>query len=165
MCQNKNIIINATSNNMNIKSNKKSSYSVKKLLQKIFKQQQRQQQQQVEEEQNMQNTHKANSLESLESIENSRNESIDINNKSCAISLESYENEANERLSASCEMEDYEFEQLPTVPVHFVRTAHGTFFWTAASDLPADNDLVEPLYCSTANEIAVAQFQDRWVQA
>ncbi|TDG45738.1 hypothetical protein AWZ03_007876 [Drosophila navojoa] len=155
MCQNKNIII---SNNMNAKSNKK-SYSVKKLLQKIFKQQQ------VEEQQNMQNTHKANSLESLESIENSRNADLESINKSCAVSLESYENEANERLSASCEMEDYELEQLPTVPVHFVRTAHGTFFWTAASDLPADNDLVEPLYCSTANEIAVAQFQDRWVQA
>ncbi|KAL7730716.1 hypothetical protein ACLKA6_003486 [Drosophila palustris] len=160
MCQNKNIIVN---NNMNIKSNKK-SYSVKKLLQKIFKQQQ----QQVEEQQNMQNTHKANSLESLESIENSRNADLEsIANKSCcADSLESYENEANERLSsASCEIEDYEFEQLPTVPVHFVRTAHGTFFWTAASDFPADNDLVEPLCCSTANEIAVAQFQDRWVQA
>lgn len=156
MCQNKNIII---SNNMNVKSNKK-SYSVKKLLQKIFKQQQ------VEEQQNMQNTHKANSLESLESMENSRNADLEsIVNKSCTVSLESYENEANERLSASCEMEDYELEQLPTVPVHFVRTAHGTFFWTAASDLPADNDLVEPLYCSTANEIAVAQFQDRWVQA
>ncbi|EDW66998.1 enhancer of split m4 protein [Drosophila novamexicana] len=156
MCQSQNIV-----NNMNIKSNKK-SYSVKKLLQKIFKQHQ----QQVEEQQNMQNTHKANSLESLESIENSRNADLEsIANKSCAASLESYENEANERLSASCEMEDYELEQMPTVPVHFVRTAHGTFFWTAASDLPADNDLVEPLYCSTANEIAVAQFQDRWVQA
>lgn len=165
MCQNKNIIIaSAATNNMTNKSNKKSSYSVKKLLQKIFKQQQ-QQEKHIEEQQNMQNTHKANSLESLESIENSRNESLDNNKSACAISLESYENEANERLSASCEMEDYEFEQLPTVPVHFVRTAHGTFFWTAASDLPADNDLVEPLYCSTANEIAVAQFQDRWVQA
>ncbi|KAH8417357.1 hypothetical protein KR222_009478 [Zaprionus bogoriensis] len=149
---------NVIANNMNKKSNKK-SYSVKKILQSIFKQQQ-----QVEEQQNLQNTHKANSLESLESIENSRNESID-NNKSCALSLESYENEANERLFASCEMEDYEFEQLPTVPVHFMRTTHGTFFWTATSDLPADNDLVEPLYCTTANEIAVAQFQDRWVQA
>ncbi|KAH8294217.1 hypothetical protein KR054_009580 [Drosophila jambulina] len=151
MCQNK----NNTANTMTIKSNKKLSYSVKKLLQKIFKQQQVEQ----EEEQNFKNTLKANSLESLESIENSRNASLE-----CA-SLESFENEANERLSQSCDMEDYEFEQLPTVPVHFVRTAHGTFFWTAVSDLPADNDLVEPLGCSTANEVAVAQFQDRWVQA
>ncbi|ALC46742.1 m4 [Drosophila busckii] len=159
MCQNKNIVNNMTT----IKANKKSSYSVKKLLMKLFKQQQ---QQQVEIEQNMQNTYKSNSLESLESLENSRNADLEsIANKSCAASLESYENEANERLSASCDMEDYEFEQLPSVPVHFVRTAHGTFFWTAASDLPADNDLVEPLYCSTANEIAVAQYQDRWVQA
>ncbi|KAH8247074.1 hypothetical protein KR032_008411, partial [Drosophila birchii] len=151
MCQNK----TNTANTMTIKSNKKLSYSVKKLLQKIFKQQQVEQ----EEEQNLKNTIKANSLESLESIENSRNASLE-----CA-SLESFENEANERLSQSCDMEDYEFEQLPTVPVHFVRTAHGTFFWTAVSDLPADNDLVEPLACCTANEVAVAQFQDRWVQA
>ncbi|KAH8382527.1 hypothetical protein KR009_003995 [Drosophila setifemur] len=154
MCQNK---TNTNSNStMTIKSNKKLSYSVKKLLQKIFKQQQ----QQVEEEQNLKNTLKANSLDSLESIENSRNADLET---SCSASLESCDNEANERLSASCEIEDYEFEQLPTVPVHFVRTAHGTFFWTANSDLPADNDLIEPLYCSTANEIAVAQ--DRWVQA
>ncbi|EDW34001.1 GL22019 [Drosophila persimilis] len=156
MCQNK----TNDSNTMSIKSNKKLSYSVKKLLQKIFKQQQ---QQLVEEEQNLKNTLKANSLESLESIENSRN--ADLESASVCASMESYENEANERLSASCDMEDYELEQLPSVPVHFVRTAHGTFFWTAASDLPADNDLIEPLYCSTANEIAVSQFQDRWVQA
>ncbi|EDV53582.1 enhancer of split m4 protein [Drosophila erecta] len=152
MCQNK---IN-TNNTMTIKSNKKLSYSVKKLLQKIFKQQQR-----VEEEQNLKNALKANSLESLESMENSRN--ADLESASICASLESCENEANERLSQSCEIEDYEFEQLPTVPVHFVRTAHGTFFWTAVSDLPADNDLVEPLYCSTSNAIAIPQ--DRWVQA
>ncbi|XP_016950925.1 enhancer of split m4 protein [Drosophila biarmipes] len=147
MCQNK-----RNTNTMTIKSNKKLSYSVKKLLQKIFKQQQRVE----EEEQNLKNTLKANSLESLESMENSRNADLES-------SLESCENEANERLSQSCDMEDYELEQLPTVPVHFVRTAHGTFFWTAVSDLPADNDLIEPLYCSTGNEIAIPQ--DRWVQA
>nr|XP_016935574.1 enhancer of split m4 protein [Drosophila suzukii] len=153
MCQNK-----SNTNAMTIKSNKKLSYSVKKLLQKIFKQQQ----QRVEEEdQNLKNTLKANSLESLESMENSRN--ADLESASICASLESCENEANERLSQSCDMEDYDLEQLPTVPVHFVRTAHGTFFWTAVSDLPADNDLIEPLYCSTANEIAIPQ--DRWVQA
>ncbi|SPP89580.1 enhancer of split m4 protein [Drosophila guanche] len=152
MCQNKG------NNTMTIKSNKKLSYSVKKLLQKIFKQQQF-----VEEEQNLKNSLKVNSLESLESIENSRN--ADLESASVCASMESYENKANERLSASCDMEDYELEQLPSVPVHFVRTAHGTFFWTAASDLPADNDLCQPLSCSTANEIAVAQHQDRWVQA
>ncbi|EDW85073.1 uncharacterized protein Dwil_GK12805 [Drosophila willistoni] len=150
MCQN---TINNNTNTMTaIKSNKKLSYSVKKLLQKIFKQQA-----EKEEQQNYINSKKASSLESLESIENSRN--ADLENAS----IESFENEANERLSASCDMEDYEMEQMPTVPVHFVRTAHGTFFWTAASDLPADNDLIEPLYCSTSNEIAVPQ--DRWVQA
>ncbi|KAH8363108.1 hypothetical protein KR084_005360 [Drosophila pseudotakahashii] len=152
MCQNKS---NTNSNTMTIKSNKKLSYSVKKLLQKIFKQRVE------EEEQNLKNTLKANSLESLESMENSRN--ADLESASICASLESCENEANERLSQSCDMEDYDLEQLPTVPVHFVRTAHGTFFWTAVSDLPADNDLIEPLYCSTANEIAIPQ--DRWVQA
>ncbi|XP_068153831.1 enhancer of split m4 protein [Drosophila tropicalis] len=149
MCQN---TINNSNTMTAIKSNKKLSYSVKKLLQKIFKQQA-----EKEEQQNYINSKKASSLESLESIENSRN--ADLENAS----IESFENEANERLSASCDMEDYEMEQMPTVPVHFVRTAHGTFFWTAASDLPADNDLIEPLYCSTSNEIAVPQ--DRWVQA
>ncbi|XP_030376351.1 enhancer of split m4 protein [Scaptodrosophila lebanonensis] len=161
MCQNNAMDIKSspvtTANN-----NKKLTYSVKKLLQRIFKQQQ-----------SLKHSQKVNSVESLESLENSRNadleslESLENSRNAdleCA-SLESYENEANERLSASCDMEDYDFEQLPTVPVHYVRTAHGTFFWTAASDLPADNDLLEPLYCSTANEIAVAQFQDRWVQA
>jgi len=70
MCQNKN-----NTNTMTIKSNKKLSYSVKKLLQKIFKQQQ----QRVEEEdQNLKNTLKANSLESLESMENSRNADLDV---------------------------------------------------------------------------------------
>ncbi|XP_017011376.2 enhancer of split m4 protein [Drosophila takahashii] len=152
MCQNKS---NTNSNTMTIKSNKKLSYSVKKLLQKIFKQRVE------EEEQNLKNTLKANSLESLESMENSRN--ADLESASICASVESCENEANERLSQSCDMEDYDLEQLPTVPVHFVRTAHGTFFWTAVSDLPADNDLIEPLYCSTANEIAIPQ--DRWVQA
>lgn len=144
--------------NMETKKSIKVSYSIKKILKQIFKQHKSQK---LIIAQNLENTAKANSLESLESLENSINEQAEC------VSLESYENEANERLSTaaySCELEDYDFTQITTsVPVHFVRTEHGTFFWTATSDIPADNDLIEPLYCSTRNEIAVPQ--DRWAQA
>ena len=143
--------------NMETKKSQKISYSIKKMLKQLFKQHKSQK---LIISQNMENTKKAESLESLESLENSRNEQAEC------ISLESIENDANERLSTaafSCELEDYEFADITSVPVHFVRTEHGTFFWTASSDIPADNDLIEPLCCSTRNEIAVAQ--DRWAQA
>ena len=139
---------------------KKVSYSIKKLLKQLFKQ--HKSEKQIILAQNFSNSQKADSLESLESLENSRNEAAECNH-----SLESFENDINERLSSaaySCELEDYDMSELSsTVPVHFVRTEHGTFFWTASSDIPADNDLIEPLYCCTRNEIAVAQ--DRWAQA
>ncbi|XP_054090525.1 enhancer of split m4 protein [Zeugodacus cucurbitae] len=148
------------------KQQKKVSYSIKRLLKQLFKtQQQKQQQKQQQQEllDNFANTKKVNSLESLESLENSRN--ADLESVAECISLESCENDANERLAASCDLEDYEFADITTVPVHFLRTAHGTFFWTANTDLPADNDLIEPLYCSTGNQIATTQMQDRWAQA
>lgn len=155
--------VEISSNNtttMNIKSTKKVSYAIKKLLKQLFKQDKSEQQ--LINIQNLENDKKAASLESLESLENSRNADIE---SECA-SLESHENDANERISAkamSCEVEDYEFTDITTVPVHFVRTEHGTFFWTATTDIPADNDLVEPLCCSTTNQIAC--MQDRWAQA
>ncbi|CAD6991424.1 unnamed protein product [Ceratitis capitata] len=158
-------------NNMNMsaeqKQQKKASYSIKRLLKQLFKQHNKSQAQKQQQQQalieNFENTKKANSLESLESLENSRN--ADLESEAECISLESTENDANERLAASCELEDYEFADITTVPVHFLRTAHGTFFWTANSDMPADNDLIEPLYCSTGNQIATRQMQDRWAQA
>ncbi|XP_037955945.1 enhancer of split m4 protein [Teleopsis dalmanni] len=156
-------------NNMNaiieldVKQTKKVSYSIKKVLKQLFKQHKTEK---LITKQNIENTKKESSMESLESIQNSQNADIE----SGCVSLESYQNDVNERLSActepvSYEMEDYEYGDITTVPVHFARTAHGTFFWTAASDLPVDNDLIEPLYCCTANQIAVPQMQDRWAQA
>lgn len=144
-------------NKMEIKNSKKVSYSIKKLLVKLFKQQ---------KSLKLMHFKKAESLESLESLENMHNANIEVEEE-CALSLESFENDINERLSAkasSCEVEDFDFSEITTtVPVHFVRTDQGTFFWTATSDIAADNDLVEPLYCSTYNQIAVVQ--DRWAQA
>ncbi|XP_073820542.1 enhancer of split m4 protein-like [Musca autumnalis] len=105
-------------------SNKKSntsSYSMKKLLKQIFKQQKSKK-------------IAAESMESLESLENSRNASIETD---CS-SMESFENDINERLSAEEEL---------YVPVHFIRTEQGTFFWTSAAD--------QQITC----------FQDRWAQA
>lgn len=153
-------------NNINMtaeKQQKKVTYSIKRLLKQLFKTQQQKQKQQQELLENFANTKQANSLESLESLENSRN--ADLESVAECISLESCENDANERLAASYDLEDYEFADITTVPVHFLRTAHGTFFWTANTDLPVDNDLIEPLYCSTDNQIATMQMQNRWAQA
>ncbi|XP_061389510.1 enhancer of split m4 protein-like [Musca vetustissima] len=100
-----------------VTSNKK-SYSVKKLLKQIFKQ------------------HKttkfaADSMESLESLENSHNASLESD---CA-SMESFENGINEQISAKLcsEEEEYDYTTATSVPVHFIRTEQGTFFWTINS--------------------------------
>ncbi|KAM7361429.1 enhancer of split m4, Bearded family member [Cochliomyia hominivorax] len=150
-------------NKMEIKNTKKVSYSIKKLLKQLFKQ--HKSSKALINLQNLANSKKAESLESLESLENTHNENIEV--EECNASLESFENDINERLSAkavSYEVEDFDFSEITTtVPVHFVRTEHGTFFWTATSDIAADNDLIEPLYCSTYNQLAV--MQDRWAQA
>lgn len=152
--------LSQTFNKMEIKNTKKVSYSIKKLLRQLFKQQKSSK---LVNLQNLGNAKQAISLESLESLENMHNANIEA--EECA-TLEAFENDINERLSAtgSWEMEDFDFTEVSaTVPVHFVRTEHGTFFWTAASDLAADNDLIEPLGCATNNQIAV--MQDRWAQA
>ncbi|XP_061389512.1 enhancer of split m4 protein-like [Musca vetustissima] len=115
-----------------VTSNKK-SYSVKKLLKQIFKQQKS-------------TKIAADSMESLESLENSRNASLESD---CA-SMESFENDINEKLSAKlcCEEEELEYPPTSSVPVHFIRTEQGTFFWTT-------NNAFEQLSCQ----------QDRWAQA
>ncbi|XP_061400355.1 enhancer of split m4 protein-like [Musca vetustissima] len=144
-------------------NNKKftASYSIKKLLKQLFKQHKSQKLVQL---QNMENTKKAESLESLESLENQCNAHLEYE----SASMESYENDINERLSAkqlSYEIEDYDFSEInAVVPVHFIRTAEGTFFWTTSSDIPADNDLVQPMSCSTYNQLPSCM-QDRWAQA
>ncbi|XP_073820532.1 enhancer of split m4 protein-like [Musca autumnalis] len=127
------------------------SYSIKKLMKQLFKQEKTQQQQQ----QQLGQLKKSESFfEALEHLENQSNAKLEMAAADC---LESQENNMNERLSAkqkSYEMEDYDFSQISTVvPVHFARTTQGTFFWTTSSDIPADNDLVQPLSCATYNQL------------
>uniref|UniRef100_A0A1I8MT77 Enhancer of split m4 protein n=1 Tax=Musca domestica TaxID=7370 RepID=A0A1I8MT77_MUSDO len=111
-------------NKMDI-SNKKpnTSYSMKKLLKQIFKQQKSKK-------------ISANSMDSLESLENSRNASLESDCSSS--SMESFENDINEQL-----------EEQTYVPVHFIRTQQGTFFWTSAANY----------------QLSCLQQQDRWAQA
>ncbi|XP_061400372.1 enhancer of split m4 protein-like [Musca vetustissima] len=107
-------------NKMDI-SNKK-SYSVKKLLKQIFKQQK-------------------STKRTAESLENDRN---------ACLESESFENDINEKISAKQAFDD-EFDYptaITSVPVHFIRTDQGTFFWTTTSAF-------EQLSCQ----------QDRWAQA
>lgn len=150
-------------NKMEIPNHKKfaASYSIKKLLKQLFK---HHKSQKLAELQNLENTKKAGSLESLESLENQCNAHLEFE----ATSLECHENDINERLSAkqqSYELEDYDFSEINAViPVHFIRTAEGTFFWTTSSDVPADNDLPQPMSCATYNQLASCM-QDRWAQA
>jgi hypothetical protein len=52
------------------------------------------------------------------------------------------------------------------VPVHFARTANGTFFWTTMQR-PVDCDLVESKNCQSDSQLPQLQQHsyDRWVQA
>ncbi|XP_073820537.1 enhancer of split m4 protein-like [Musca autumnalis] len=107
---------------MDITISQKKSSSMKKLFKQIFK------------------SKKASvaASDSIESLENSRNASLETS--SDCVSMESYENDINESYEKM--EEEQEFEYTTTVPVHFVRTEHGTLFWTSA-----------------------AYMQDRWAQA
>ncbi|XP_061389511.1 enhancer of split m4 protein-like [Musca vetustissima] len=110
-----------------VTSNKK-SYSAKKLLKQIFKQQK--------------STKVA--ADSMESLENSRNSSLESD---CA-PMESFENDINEKLCAKlCSEEEFDYTSTTSVPVHYIRTEQGTFFWTT-------NSAFEQLSC----------MQDRWAQ-
>lgn len=109
---------------------------------------------------------KAESLESSEVLENSRNKNLEFDSafiegsENDSAFIEDQENDLNETLTkkASCEIEDFDFSELTdNVPVLFIRTEHGTFYWTAATDIPADNDLVEPMSCSTYNQLPCVQ--------
>ncbi|XP_075150923.1 enhancer of split m4 protein-like [Haematobia irritans] len=104
-------------------SNKKVSYSIGKMMKQLLKRRK-------------QSSQKINSMESLE---NESNASLEVD----YLSMESNENDINEHLSAKQSFFD---EEINTVPVHYIRTAEGTFFWT-----------------SSANQISC--LQDRWAQA
>ncbi|XP_075149841.1 enhancer of split m4 protein-like [Haematobia irritans] len=105
-----------------IVSNKKVSYSIKKMLKQLFKQNKK--------------------IDSMESLENESNAGLEIE----CLSMESYENGINEHLSAKQSFAEEDFGNVPSVPVHYIRTTEGTFFWT-----------------TSANQITC--LQDRWAQA
>ncbi|XP_073820540.1 enhancer of split m4 protein-like [Musca autumnalis] len=111
---------------MDITISQKKSSSMKKLFKQIFK------------SMKTAAATASESMESFESLENSRNAYLETSSD-CA-SMESYENDINESYEKVVEEEEYDYTT--TVPVHFVRTEHGTLFWTSA-----------------------AYMQDRWAQA
>uniref|UniRef100_A0A1I8MG37 Enhancer of split m4 protein n=1 Tax=Musca domestica TaxID=7370 RepID=A0A1I8MG37_MUSDO len=140
-------------------SKKLLSYSIKKLMKHIFK-------------------HKTQKLSQLQKDEDYIKEGnfLDSNcNNTSTINLNILETTSSEEkskeevitnpwsLNQSCDLEDFDFADLSVdVPVHFVRTEHGTFFWTSNSEIPADNDLPQPMSCSTNNQLACQQ--SRWTE-
>lgn len=139
---------------MGLKNNeKKLTYSLKKLIKQYFKQRK------SDKLQHFENAGETlESLNSIESLENNQN--ADIESES-----ENMVNECRSEIFSAHNLEDYELSDVLPIPVHFMRTDQGTFFWTTATDIAADNDLAEPLYCCTTNQVAVNQMQDRWAQA
>ncbi|KAL5273872.1 m4 family protein [Megaselia abdita] len=85
-----------------------------------------------------------------------------------ADSVESVENDQNMEIAenaANTKIFEIEDENEVLVPVHYVRTEHGTFFWTTNNPVEVDADLIQPMNCSTNNQLPTFQFQDRWAQA
>ncbi|XP_073820531.1 enhancer of split m4 protein-like [Musca autumnalis] len=137
-------------------SKKLMSYSIKKLLKQIFK----------HKSQKLSQLEKDDYLKEGNFLDSNCNIATEINLNTVEESTSIQKNEeitdpwlANQ----SCEVEDFDFGDLSIdVPVHFVRTEHGTFFWTSTSEIPADNDLVQPMSCSTDNQLAYQQ--SRWTE-
>lgn len=69
--------------------------------------------------------------------------------------MEIAENNANDKIY-EIEYQD-DVQQHDLIPVHFITTEHGTFFWTTDNPVEPDADLIQPLYCSTSSQIAVYQ--------
>ncbi|XP_036341479.1 enhancer of split malpha protein-like [Rhagoletis pomonella] len=167
----------------------KPSYSIKRVLQTLFrnKQHQHQQQQQKLKQQRRQQQRLqqqcqrlCNSLESLESLENLRNAQMEEQH----LYEEIQDNSANEKLAvlvqeaASSQREEDETEEHDIyVPVRFARTTAGTFFWTtnlqpvlsSFAPVAADEDLLQPSYRYSNAQYPHMQYPayqpDRWAQA
>lgn len=180
---------NANNNaNSEMQSSNKSSYSIKRVLQTLFrnKQQQKQeklqrrhQQQRLQPQQQQQYPYQQhqrlwNSLESLESLENLRNAQMEEQHYYEEIE----DNSANEKLAELVQEEvDVQVEHDIYVPVRFARTKAGTFFWTtnlqpvlsSFAPVAADEDLLQPSYCYSNAQYPHMQYPrhngDRWAQA
>lgn len=51
-----------------------------------------------------------------------------------------------------------EEKQLDLIPVNYISTEHGTFFWTTENSMDPDADLIQPLYCCTSSQLALSQY-------
>ncbi|KAL5273861.1 malpha family protein [Megaselia abdita] len=66
------------------------------------------------------------------------------------------ENTANDKIY---EIEYPEEEKsFDMIPVNFISTEHGTFFWTTDNPNEPDADLIQPLYCCTSSQLALSQY-------
>ncbi|XP_075150913.1 enhancer of split m4 protein-like [Haematobia irritans] len=94
-------------------SNKKNSYSLRKMVKQLFKQ----------------NKSQHKKVDSMESLENKSNISLEVD----CLSMESLENYVNELHSSQQSFgDDEDVTTVTTVPVHYIRTTEGTFFWTSS---------------------------------
>lgn len=73
--------------------------------------------------------------------------------------METAENTANEKIY-QIEYQDEE-KQHDMIPVNYISTEHGTFFWTTENSIEPDADLIQPLYCCTSSQLALAQFWEK----
>ncbi|XP_067620017.1 enhancer of split malpha protein [Eurosta solidaginis] len=179
MCQQQEQIAttkHASINNTQIaqSSKHKSSYSIKRVLQTLFRNKAQQQMKKLQRRQKVQQQCQRlwNSLESLESLENLRNAQMEEQH----FYEEIEDNSANEKLAEL--VYDAAQEQDIYVPVRFARTEAGTFFWTtnlqpvlsSFTPIAADEDLLQPSYCYSNAQYPQIQYphayeQDRWAQA
>lgn len=139
-------------------SYKKPSYGIKKLVRQLLK---HLKSHKMNHHKKAEFAKKAEINEAFDSLDNTYTTDIEYD---CASMLSFNKSDFNETLSTkalSCEIEDFDFSDISsTIPVQYIRNDNGTFFWTANNDIPVDNDLVEPLCCSTNNQLAC--IQDRW---
>ncbi|XP_004519664.1 enhancer of split malpha protein [Ceratitis capitata] len=183
MCQQQQQLAASTNANANTQiqgSKLKSSYSIKRVLQTLFRNKQQQQQtnklqRRQQQRLQQQNQRLCNSLESLESLENLRNAQMEEQH----FYEEIEDNSANEKIAELAREDEEEAEEHDIyVPVRFARTEAGTFFWTtnlqpvlsSFAPVAADEDLLQPSYCYSNSQYPHMQYpyhhvQDRWAQA
>lgn len=79
-----------------------------------------------------------------------------IVNKEKEVNMEIAENNANDKIyEIEYPEEDKTFDM---VPVNYISTEHGTFFWTTENTNEPDADLIQPLYCCTTSQLALSQY-------
>lgn len=150
-------ISKTTSYNMDsTASNKKVSYSIKKLWEQLFKKRR------CQKFSNSEVVKKTDSFEFLDSMERNNDDS-NIRPRLQQDFLEPYKNDMEEYRTyrQSFVIEDYDFSDLDsviTMPIHLVcENEQDLHIMTSTFDIPADNDLVTPMGCCTYNQLASKQ--------